>query len=144
MNNYFLTYERVSEDVPKPFFASQEAAGLDVHAYEIVENTDTYVKYSTGLKFQIPRWYELQARARSSIYKTGLILANGMGTIDSDYTGVIYFTFYKISATEDSIYKPGDRIGQLVLKECEYWSVSEGKVLKVTERGGNGHGSTGI
>lgn len=58
---------------------------------------------------------ELQIRARSGLsLKTGLMLANGIGTIDADYTeeiGVIFFN----SNPHDVKIKKGDRIAQITL-----------------------------
>jgi dUTPase len=39
-------------------------------------------RYHSGLAFQFPDGLDAEFRARSSVYKTGLILSNGVGTIN--------------------------------------------------------------
>ena len=43
----------------------------------------------TGLAVAIPPGFEGQIRARSSLGAKGMILPNGVGTIDADYRGEI-------------------------------------------------------
>ena len=45
------------------------------------------VMIPTGLACAIPEGWEGQIRCRSSLGKKGMILPNGVGTIDSDYRG---------------------------------------------------------
>lgn len=58
---------------------------------------------------------ELQIRARSGLsLKTGLMLANGIGTIDADYTEEIGVIFFNTNPHDVKI-KKGDRIAQITL-----------------------------
>lgn len=72
----------------------------------------------TGIKARMPSNMYLQLSVRSSCpLKTWLILANGVGIIDSDYynnpdnEGHIFFQMINLSSTNIQLY-PGDKIGQ--------------------------------
>jgi dUTP pyrophosphatase len=140
------------------------AAGFDFYAEEIISETPDHVWYRTGFAVDIPNGYWADLRARSSVSKTGLFLANGAGVGDTDYQGELQFRFYKLRAdkvgspydyTHDglpyervaNIYTPGDRIGQLILTP-KAQPERVGVLLvdefdEETERGSGGFGSTG-
>ena len=67
-----------------PSYAQMGDAGLDLTAVTVSDNAN-YIEYGTGLAVQIPEGYVGLVFARSSISKTSLILANGVGVIDSGY-----------------------------------------------------------
>ena len=82
-------------------------------------------------------------RPRSSVWKTGMVLSNCIGTIDEGYTGEISAVFYHVMPNMER-YHVGDRIAQLhfdqTTKFLDFIEVDE---LDETERGSNGYGSTG-
>lgn len=81
-------------------------------------------------------------RARSSVWKTGMVLSNCEGTIDELYTGEISAVFYHVMPNMPR-YSVGDRIGQIKIGATfpiEFIEVNE---LSETERGTGGYGSTG-
>ena len=95
----------------------------------------------TGIKAQIDEGYYLQLAVRSSTpIKKGLILANGIGIIDSDYynnpsnEGIIMFQLYNI--TDKDIFVPkGDKIGQgMFLK----YAVTDDDMVESIRTGGFG------
>lgn len=97
----------------------------------------------TGLSISIPQGYEGQVRARSGLaLKHGICLANGIGTIDSDYRGDIGVILVNLSDKEYIINK-GDRIAQLAIIKYEQASFKEVDFLTETERGQGGFGHTG-
>lgn len=82
-------------------------------------------------------------RPRSSIWKTGLILSNCVGTLDELYRGEVMAYFYEIVSGKEK-YKVGDRIGQIKLGftlPIEFEVVEN--LNSDTERGTDGFGSTG-
>ena len=106
-----------------------------------MEQINSYTwAYDTGLAFEIPDGYEGQLRARSSIFKTGCFLANGVGTLDSDYRGPVRLIF--IGPTQP--YQVGDRIAQLVVAKVETCNFQVVDDLDQTDRGQGGFGSTGM
>ena len=81
--------------------------------------------------------------ARSGLaVKHGLALSNGVGVIDSDYTGEIRVGLVNLSDEAYTI-QPGERIAQLVIMPVCLPHMELTDSLKETERGGGGFGSTG-
>lgn len=84
----------------------------------------------------------LDFRPRSSIYKTGMVLANSQATGDEGYTGEYMLVFYHVMPNMPR-YKVGDKIAQMkigVTLPIEFKEVSE---FETTERGEGGFGSSG-
>jgi len=125
-------------------------AGLDLTAVTM-EMKDNHVEFGTGLSIELPIGFVGLLFPRSSIFKTGLTLANCVGVIDAGYRGEIKLKFKpdSVSAIENFLqgkvvpmYSIGDRIGQLVIMELPKIVVEETTVLSDTERGNGGFGST--
>lgn len=84
----------------------------------------------------------LDFRPRSSIYKTGMVLANSQATGDEGYTGEYMLVFYHVMPNMPR-YKVGDKIAQMkigVTFPIDFEEVSE---FKETQRGEGGFGSSG-
>lgn len=82
-------------------------------------------------------------RPRSSVWKTGMILSNCIGTVDEGYTGEISVVFYHVMLNMER-YHVGDRVAQLHFDRTDkYLDFREVDELDETERGSNGYGSTG-
>jgi len=76
-------------------------------------------------------------------HKTGLVLSNGTGLIDSSYTGPLMIGAFNRSKASIEI-KLGDRIAQLMfipIYRAKFTMVDE---FAETERGAGGFGSTGV
>lgn len=84
----------------------------------------------------------LDFRPRSSIWKTGMVLSNAVGTIDSLYRGEVSAVFYHVLPSMPR-YQVGDRIGQIKLGLTLPIKFTEANILPVTSRGEGGYGSTG-
>ena len=112
--------KRLSPYAQLPQRSHVDDAGVDVFA---VSRTETFVSdkqvitYGTGLAMAIPSGYWIDLRARSSVYKTGMYLCNGVGTIDAGYRGEVLAKFYYDTTLmdEDKTYKVGDKIAQLIV-----------------------------
>lgn len=98
----------------------------------------------TGLIFDIPKNHEVKIAIRSSMaLKYGLMLANGIAVIDSDYIDPSYIMIYNASDTPVTIYS-GDRLAQAQLVALKKYELTERKtkIEPKTDRVG-GLGSTG-
>ena len=84
-----LKVTRLRPSVPLPAYGSPGAAGFDLAAAEDVDIAPGEVKLvGTGLVVAVPDGYFLGIFARSSTpLKRGLVVANGVGVLDSDYCG---------------------------------------------------------
>lgn len=98
-----------------------------------------------------PRYIDLQTsslniaitfRPRSSIHKTGMMLANTPPTGDEGYTGEYKLVFYHVMKDLPR-YKVGDKIAQLHLDFTFPANFIEVEQLDKTDRGAGGFGSTG-
>ena len=129
-----------------PVQGSDLAAGFDLHSVERVEvKKGTTEMLPTGLVLAIPPGWEGQVRCRSGLGKRGLILPNGVGTIDADYRGELMVLAHWIGEADSFVVEEGERIGQLLFKrvpEIRFIEV-EREDLDDTERGTGGFGSTG-
>ena len=97
----------------------------------------------TGLRIAVPEGYEAQVRARSGLaLKSGVIVPNGPGTIDSDYRGELGVIVANISGAAFVIER-GMRIAQLLIAPVTRGRWRQVDTLPDTARGAGGFGSTG-
>ncbi|WP_069649555.1 dUTP diphosphatase [Caloranaerobacter ferrireducens] len=132
---------------PIPDYKTKGASGIDLFANidkDVVLKPMERLLIPTGIYLSIPEGYEGQIRARSGLaLKYGIGLANGIGTVDSDYRGEIKVILINFGDKEFVI-KPGDRIAQLIFVKYEKAEFREVETLDDTERGSGGFGHTGI
>lgn len=86
--------------------------------------------------------FSFDFRPRSSIHKTGLILANSQATGDEQYTGEYQVVFYRFDKSLQE-YEIGDRVCQLKVGITPKIRFTKTFNLKETDRGAGGFGSTG-
>lgn len=131
---------------PIPQYQTGGAAGVDIHANIIEPLTiekGEIILVPTGLFVSVPIGYEAQIRSRSGLtLKHGITVANGIGTIDSDFRGEIQVILINLGPKEYTI-APGERIAQMVIKKYIYASFEEVEVLDDTDRGDGGFGHSG-
>lgn len=130
-----------------PAYQSAGASGFDVRAQ--LEGKSVLLKKGeralipTGLSFEIPVGYEIQARPRSGwAAKQGLTVLNTPGTIDADYRGEVKVIVINLGQEDVEIHDQ-DRCAQFVIApifQAQFELVEE---LSSTERGAGGFGSTG-
>ena len=133
-----------------PSYAKPGDAGLDFTAvsYEYKEDIDCHV-FGTGIAVEIPEGYVGLIYPRSSNRKTDAYMTNHVGVVDSGYRGEIMLSFktrdYKEVAIQQ-LYKPyevGDKVAQLIIMPYPKIKFIEVDELSNSDRGENGHGSTG-
>jgi dUTP pyrophosphatase len=137
------------ESFPLPSYETIGAAGADIRATlgvgeSLLIKPGERVLIPTGLSMEIPFGFEIQVRPRSGLsFKTGLMVLNSPGTIDSDYRGEVKIILGNLSDKEEVI-NHGDRVAQLVIApviQALFEVTSE--ELSETARGAGGFGSTG-
>ena len=143
---YFTSYSQNSFTLSG--YVTEEETGeslIGVSVFDEKSLKGTTTKVPTGLAVSIPPGYEGQIRARSSLGAKGIILPNGIGTIDADYRGQIHVLMTWIGEGDSTIIDAGERIAQMVISEVPKVSFLEVKSdeLGSTERGDGGFGSTG-
>jgi dUTP pyrophosphatase len=95
----------------------------------------------TGFKVSFCKWRVLKLFIRSSLSIQGLVLANSVGIIDSDYRGEVMMAIKNVSNVTHTI-NHGDRVVQSILEELIRPKLVEG-TTEQTDRGQGGFGSTG-
>jgi len=144
MNNDVPTV--LEEGAELPTYGSEEAAGADVRAYitdEVILNPGESRLIPTGLRFEIPKGFEIQVRPRSGLaLKHGVTVLNTPGTIDSDYRGEVGIILIN-HGKKTFVITPKMRIAQLVFAPVIQACYKEEECLKTTERGEGGFGHTG-
>ncbi len=136
---------RLHPAIALPKYETAAAAGFDLAAADDVTIQPGEVKLvPTGLVVEVPDGWCLGIFARSSTpLKRGLMVANGVGVVDSDYCGpadevkiqVLNFTAAPVTLTA------GDRIAQGLLLPVTRVEWTEVEAIDRASRGG--FGSTG-
>lgn len=126
-----------------PTRGSELAIGYDLTAikvYKVVDEKTTL--YDTGLSVLPPNGYYIEIVARSSIIKTGYVLANSVGIIDPDYRGNLLIALTKVNPAAPDLTLPFTRC-QVVLRKAEWFNVEvTDSAPPATARGAGGFGST--
>lgn len=130
-------------DVPK--YAKSGDAGADlVSAENVVIGSRERKLVGTGIRVAIPEGYVGLVHPRSGLaLKHGITVLNAPGTVDAGYRGEIGVILYN-TGFEPFEVNVGDRIAQLVIQKVETAEFEIVDVLKETERGESGFGSTGV
>lgn len=160
--------KKTHPDAVIPFKTYNDDFCYDCVALSCEELAPNVYKYRIGLAFQIdrdktdvgvhvydgrlcrnlvrghlhPYQLSIDARPRSSVWKTGMVLSNCEGTIDELFNGEVSAVFYHVLPNMPK-YEAGDKIIQIKLGftlPMEFVEVDE---LDPTERGDGSYGSTG-
>lgn len=145
------------KDYGLPQFETSGAAAIDLRAIieePICIQPGETVLIPTGIAIWIgtPRLVGLIAPRSGLGHKSGLVLGNGIGVIDSDYQGEIKVSAFnrnhartKAETLERSVcIHPGDRIAQMLFTYVDRPVFNIVKVFtNESERGEGGFGSTG-
>jgi len=152
----------VLEGGKMPVKAHESDACWDVFVREIIHKP-THIRYKLGFKTKIPEGWEGELLPRSSISNYHLQLCNSIGTIDQGYRGewearfnlappnYLYYRNRNLNyPSEDEgfkfkLYEVGDCCAQIkfVRSEEEVKLINVELVTADTDRGEDGHGSTG-
>lgn len=129
-----------------PQYKTEGAACADACAFldsRYVLKPKERIKIPLGFKIQLPPGWELQVRGRSGLADNhGIMVTNGIGTIDSDYRGWVTILLYNSSDKPFPI-EDGDRIAQVCVQPTTRILWDRTTELDTTERGEGGFGSTG-
>jgi len=147
MSKLPIKIKKLSEKAVIPKYATDGSAGLDFFATSektVVDGSNIYISYGTDIALKIPEGYVGLIFPRSSISSnTTLVLANGVGVLDSDFLGEVTFRFKNLLPTGNKKYKVGDKIGQLLIVPYPTIDFEVVDDLGLTSRGTGGYGSTG-
>jgi dUTP pyrophosphatase len=139
-----VLFKKLVPEAQKPKFGKPGDAGADLVATSVDFSRKNQVVYGTGLAVEIPEGMMGLVFPRSSVRNYDLSMANSVGVIDSGYRGEIMVTFNILNLhTVENSYQVGDRIAQLIIIPVPLAKYVEVEELSETQRGQQGHGSTG-
>lgn len=138
-----IKVKKLKDTAVLPQYSTPGASGFDLTAAETLElPPHSTGLVSTGLAMEIPEGYEIQVRPRSGLsLKTPLKVL--LGTLDSDYRGLVGVIVYNASNEAQTVHQ-GTRIAQGVLQAVPQANFEVVAVLSETKRGEGGFGSTGV
>ncbi len=147
MDSMTVKFQKLHEQASIPQRSTEGSAGMDLCARidePVTVPAGGRVGIPTGIAMGLPGPETVGlVFARSGLaVKHGLALSNGVGVIDSDYTGEIRVGLVNLSDKAYTI-EPGERIAQLVIMPVLLPEVELVEALEETARGAGGFGSTG-
>jgi dUTP pyrophosphatase len=137
-------WARTHPDAVHPFKARASDAGYDLTIIgdrEEDRGRETRL-YRTGVRVSCLHGWYFDLLPRSSIVKTGYMLANSVGVIDRSYRGEVLVPLRKVDPRAPDLQFPA-RIVQLVPRPVIHLTFEEVDDLEETDRGAGGFGSTG-
>lgn len=143
-----IKFKKLNNKASIPEYKTSGSAGFDLQV--LIDNDKEILKtgeiklFKTGLAMALPEGYEAQIRSRSGLsLKSGIIVLNAPGTIDSDYRGEIGIIAINCGK-EDFVVENGMRLAQMVIAKYEKADIEIVEDLDTTERNSGGFGSTGV
>jgi deoxyuridine 5'-triphosphate nucleotidohydrolase len=138
-----LKFTKISDDAVTPTKANFSDVGYDLTATGVHKkiNAKTFL-CKTGIKLDIPLSYYVEITPRSSIIRSGYMLANSTGIIDCSYKGELFIALIKVDDSAPDIEFPY-RCCQLIMRKQIYPEIHEVSDIDVSKRGDGGFGSSG-
>lgn len=127
-----------------PTKAHASDVGYDLSVIKVFKQISKAITmYDTGIIIIPTYGYYFEVYARSSLSKTGYILANSVGVIDATYSGTIKVALIKIDSSMPDIKLPFKGM-QLILRKMIHFELNNApnSELVKTSRGDGGFGST--
>jgi dUTP pyrophosphatase len=140
-----LQIKILDEGLPRPEYAHEGDAGLDLRASEDISLAPgDRAAVPTGIAIALPEGFAGLVLPRSGrALKEGLGLANSPGLIDSGYRGEVKVVVVNLDPRSVIDIRRGDKIAQLVVQQVEAPQLEIVDELPDSARGAGGFGSTG-
>ncbi len=140
-----VIFEKLTPTAKIPEYAHPTDSGLDLFSdVDIIIPAGERRLVSTGIRACLPENTEGQVRSKSGLaLKSGLMVLNSPGTIDTNYRGELQVIIFNTSDTDYAVSR-GQKIAQLVICPFYTCAVEEGTVSVDTDRSAGGFGSTGV
>ena len=116
--------------------------GFDLTIIKKIKEEGNCVFFDTGVKVQVPIGFYVQIVPRSSLSKTGWMLANSVGIIDNGYTGNIIVALTKVDPNAADLELPFRGVQMILQKQFFSYMIEGSSVVPETSREDGGFGST--
>lgn len=144
---YRILDARLGQAFPRPGYATDGSAGLDLRA--MIEQSLTLEPGASelipsGIAIHLAEpGYAAMILPRSGLgHKHGIVLGNLVGLIDSDYQGEILISCWNRGERSFTM-EPGERIAQLVVVPVMQVELEAVEAFAESERGAGGFGHSG-
>jgi dUTP pyrophosphatase len=139
--------KRIGNEIPLPEHATSGSAGMDLRACidkETLINPGETILIPTGLAIHIadPNLAAVILPRSGLGHKSGIVLGNLVGLIDSDYQGQLYISCWNRSDKAFTI-EIADRIAQLVFVPVLQVTLNQVDSFSQSDRGEGGFGHSG-
>lgn len=132
------------KDAIKPSKSRVSDSGYDITLIRKIKEENGIEYYGTGLKLCPVFGHHILMFPRSSMAKTGYILANQVAVIDRTYVGELIVALIKFNKESESLEsKLPIKMTQIISQPIVHFEIEEVDNLDETERGEGGFGSTG-
>jgi dUTP pyrophosphatase len=137
-----LKITRLDPTISLPAYGTDEAAGFDLAAaHDVTVRPREIALVRTGLVIEVPTGHCLAIVARSSTpLKRGLLVANGVGIVDPDYSGPedeVMIQVLNITDADVQV-RRGDRLAQGLILAAPRVTWHEVAEIRTITRGGFG------
>jgi dUTP pyrophosphatase len=138
---------RIGKEFPLPTHATAGSAGMDLRAcidapLELAPGATSLIPTGLSIYIEDPGLAAMLLPRSGLGHKSGIVLGNLVGLIDSDYQGPLMVSVWNRGAAAFTI-NPGDRIAQMVMVPVVQVDFDVVEDFSVTKRGGGGFGSSG-
>lgn len=138
-----LQFTKMSDQAVIPSKAHSSDSGYDITIIGVHKVLSPLVTlYKTDLQVAPSPGFYTELVARSSLMKSGYMLANNVGVLDESYRGMILVALYKFDQSMPDIELPS-RVAQLIVRQNIPSTIEIVEQLDQTARGSGGFGSTG-
>jgi len=124
-----------------PYKERASDSGYDLTLIKELKRVNNVVFYDTGISVQTPFGIYFDLCPRSSISKSGYLLANNIGILDNSYRGSIIVPLIKINPDALDLVLP-IKLVQIIPRNIIHLQAIEVDTLDVSHRGEGGFGST--
>ena len=133
---------KTRDDAIIPTREYESDIGYDLTAIEVYKKIGSRTwLFETGIMVKPPVGHYIEIVPRSSISKTGYMLANSVGIIDPHYRGTLKIALVKIDDNAEPLQLPFCKC-QFILRKAIYGNIKVVNQLNETDRGDGGFGST--
>lgn len=137
-------FKKTHPNAVTPTKSKEKSRGYDLTLVDIKNQDGLTTFYTTGLILEPSYGWVYDIYPRSGISKTGYMLANSVGIVESDYRGEIIVALTKVDQNKSDLELPF-RIAQVIFRreEPEFEFIEKPDLDTNTDRGSAGFGSSG-